>query len=137
VLVPMACLLALASCLVAGQRRGRAYLAGASARTVLPLDVATLLLGAGAAAASILTMAPDDESGVALIVALVGALPLLPLALRGRGRAVARAAVAVTLNGWAVLTGLSVGALFVPAAFFSAGAVVFAVWTVDPGAVRR
>ena len=133
----MACLLALASCLFAGRRRGRPYFAGASARTVLPLDVVTLLLGAGAAAASILTMAPDEEPGVALIVVLVGALPLLPLALRGRGRAVARAAVAVTLNGWAVLTGLSVGAFFVPAAFFSASAVVFAVWTVDPGAVRR
>ena len=135
VLVPIACLLALASCLFAGSRRRRGYFEGTTARTVLPLDVVTLLLAAAAAAGSLASIAPDEDAGVALLFVLVGALPALPLILRGRSRAMARVAVALVLSAWTIATGLSVGVLFLPAAFFSAGAVLFGVWTLDRDSV--
>jgi hypothetical protein len=141
ILIPLACLLALASCLCAGPRRGRAYLDGASARAVLPLDVLTLVLAVGAIAASVGALAPDEDSGVALLVIVVGEVSILPLAARApapaRARAVCRLAVAVILNSWAVITGLSVGAFFTPAGLAAASAVVFGVWTIQPGAAPR
>jgi hypothetical protein len=70
-------------------------------------------------------------------VAVVGALSIVPLLARARAKAVCRLAVAVILNCWAVLAGLSVGVFFTPAGFFAASAVVFGVWTIQPGAARR
>jgi hypothetical protein len=137
ILIPIVCLVALAACLWAARTRAGAYFRGAtSVRSVVALDVLSLALGLGAAVATVAASASDEEHGIAIVTVLVGALPLLPLLLPGRAGAVSRLAVALALNGWVVLTGLSVGLLYAPAALAATAACLVGVWTGDAAAPR-